>query len=478
MTPADFARACPDPLFDEEAFTTAEAQRQARLSHWRSQGLAAMPEILRAACERGGTEDARHALLSMGAAAIPELFEESVRGRWVDGCLDVAGGAVEALLRSTGDRRGGQVVLDALRSGRADRILAALSVLNGLTTEDSRKIPARAGAPEGAAAWILERARAPIASLLDDRDEQVRVAVLWTISKTPERYRRQVPRIEDLLDGWRTSNAALAVLVKLSPPTSATVRWLRRQIAGTSDRDRALWLTSRLRDMRPLPVAALPELWRRLRDSHRLSCFVLASHVRTYAGTILAIDPDAARSSAAGFGSMQELAAFASSAVLGAMRCGEHGDSLERVLKILPAAEAEPIWRRVMNDADAEIAVRRFAAKALQRTALPLTTEEQRLRQILALRQRMGQDSYMDVRSEAERLEATLRGCRREAGIAGPSPALVEARTPEEAQAMGRAAECLDTRLCGPEPAAFARAIEVCCAYAFVSPAAWCRDGR
>jgi hypothetical protein len=222
----------------------------------------------------------------------------------------------------------------------------------------------------------------------------------------------------------------------------------------------------------------LPELWDRLGDDAGRTCFTRTGHVQAFAGAILAIDPNGQRSAAAGLGTLSELKAAIATTAQQALHCGQSRVGIEPLLKLLPPAEAASIWLSLMNDSDVEMDVRHLAAKALAKTRLSLTPQEQRLRQLLTERKSVGGDSFWNPRTAAARLSTAMGNCRKEAGVNGPAPSMVEATTPELDRAFSEMAACLDLRLCGPEPEAYGRALAACCAYAFHSPPAWCGDGR
>jgi hypothetical protein len=466
MASPSLVLACAFPRsHDDEA---EEAQREQRLKKWVQTGLAAIPEIVRFGCDFEHTEEARTALAALGPSALPALFDAYVGQLSKDeDCRDAAGSVVEQALRDSEDRQGRQVILHALASRDLYRVRAAIFVIEGLAEN-----------PGEAGSWLLERSVRPIKDLFERDDRAMWTAALSAMEKMPFRFRDSAPRLEALLEDRQVSNWALAVLTNLSPPTDGTVLWLRRHLASPAESDRAGWLASRIAALRPAPPSALPELWDRLRDDGGETCFTRTGHVQAFAGAILAIDPNGQQSAAAGLGTLSELKTASATAAQQALHCGQSRVGIEPLLKLLPPADAASIWLSLMNEADVEMDVRHLAAKALAKTPLSLTPRQQRLRQLLTERKSVGGDPFWDPRTSAQRLSTALGNCRREAGVDGSAPSIVDATNPELDRSYSEAAACLDLRLCGPEPEAYRRALAACCAYAFRSPPAWCGDGH
>jgi hypothetical protein len=471
-----------------------DPREEARQERWRRNPAAAMPEMIKEVCQGArSSSTASELLVELGAPAVAPLLAAFGSKR---GCGERAPDTVAEALCHAQARMDDGHLTGAFGSMRAafaspewDRVRAALLVIGRIGSRppdtpmsDSRGVrgftfECQAPAP------LLAASAAPLGRLLartsGPRKEQVTMAV-WALGRHATPLAAALVRT---LDDADARYEAVTALAGIGPAAAPAAPALGRLLETTENEWRRFSIAYALGQIGPPAAVALAPLRARIAEAATTVCKDGPGAFPWFLRAAVAIGPAPGQAAPAW---RAEIIAEVGNALAMLRRCNPYATeaSLLDLLAGLPAELGTPLIVQVMMDEGRKMDRRVHAAVVLARAARSLTPAEAATQKLLLGRkhgigvagwgwgqqqseQGGGRRGRADspARATSLRLGKIIDRCAAEAG----RPALANRPTgghPDDDQEM---ADCLDGRLCGPEPERGARAMEVCCRYAYGS---------
>ena len=462
-----------------ELGSSRDSRRERR---WRDNPRAAMAEMVKEVCRRGRSFDTAQELLEeIGRPAVAPLLDVAARSDCDSGELveTVAKIVCREQYRSEGDRVTGAFapVRAALAGASWDRADAALDVINQVGTRP-QDMPTGGG--HGGTSWkceargpLLAASAAPLGRLAARVPAPHREPVVKAIGALGRHATPLVSQLVGLLDDDDARYEAVTALGGIGPAAAPAVPALGRLLATTDNEFRRLSIAYALREIGPSAYVALPQLRARIVESAASVCTPGPGALPWYLRAAFRIGAPPGASAAAW---NVDIAADVRKALATLRRCDaadSEGQLLDLLAEMAPALGVGPIVE-VMLDEGRSIARRTRAAVALRAAhgvVPPLTSATQKL---LLDRLHSGGSWYVGNQEQGggalsrtavawQQLTMAMARCDREAGR--PSPK----QTPfsDASDRNDEMAVCLGRRLCGPDPERRARAMAICCRYAY-----------
>jgi hypothetical protein len=463
------------------------ARREAR---WRKDPHAAMTEMIKEVCRRGRSfHTAEELLEQIGRPAVAPLLDAAASGGRCDNEVveTVAKIVCGQQSRTEGDRVAGAFapVRAALTGGSWARADAALGVI-GLIGERPEDMPTTGGGHRGmewkceAPGPLLAASAVPLGRLAARTTGQDRGRVVTAIADLGRHATSLAPQLVRLLDDDDARYEAVTALGGIGRPAAPAAAALGRLLATTENEFRRFSIAYALREIGPPAYVALPQLRARIVESAADVCKPGAGALAWYLRAAFKIGAPPGASAVAWNGA---IAADIRDALARLRRCDgaeSEGKLVELLAEMAPAPDVGPIVD-VMMDEGRSIERRTRAAAALQAAHGVVPAAASATQKLLLDRKQRGgpfvgnqQGGGMPSRSAVawERLTSAVSRCDREAGRPAPKQTAFSG----DADRNDEMAECLAHRLCGPEPERRARAMAICCRYAYGRDApAWCK---
>ena len=466
-------------------------QREAR---WRKNPRASLPEMVKTICRRGGSESVAVDILGdLGAPAVPPLLAALARDRDCDD--EQATKAVVTVLCEAEKRNGGARVTPAFAQLRAAlassdwaRVEAGLGVVS-MMGERPPDTPAGVrrqmqfgfgdcAPPESLLAASVEPLGRLLARTRGPHRERVTMAV-WATGKHATALAPQLIRLLDDEDARYEAVTALGAIGKPAAPAAAA---LGRLLATTDNDFRRFSIAYALQEIGPPAAVALPQLRARITEAAAEICKRGPPAYGWYLRAALKIGPPPGTEAAAW---NTAIAADVRNA-LATLRGCDAPDSERKLVELLselPPSLGTGLLVDVMMDEGRSIARRTPAATALSTAHAVLPPTIAATQNLLLERGKRelwisGQAAQSPSVSDAA-LGAAMRAvdrCDREGrGLPAERDDKYFSSNGSDAAANDAMEACLRDRLCGPGPEKRARAMAVCCRYAFgrATPA-WC----
>ena len=468
-----------------------DPREEARKERWRRNPAAAMPEMIKEVCRSGRSSGtASELLVELGEPAVapllaafgskhgcgqraPDTVAEALchaQARMAEGRLTGAFGSMRAALASPDwDRvRAALLVIGRIGSRPPDTPMSDSYGVRGFTFECQAPAPllAASAAPLGR---LLARTSGP-------RKEQVTMAV-WALGQ------HATPLAAALVRTLGDADAryeAVTALAGIGPPAAPAAPALGRLLETTENEFRRFSIAYALGQIGPPAAVALAPLRARVAEAASTVCKDGAGAFPWFLRAAVAIGPAPGQAAPAW---RAEIVAEIRKALAMLRRCSpyETEDKLLDLLAGFPAEIGTPPIVEVMMDEGRPIGHRVHAAVVLAKAARGLAPGEAATQKLLLGREhgirvggwmeeqgeqggrRRGPDS--EARTTSLRLGKIIDRCAAEAG----RPALANRPTGGQPDDEKEMADCLDARLCGPEPVRGARAMDVCCRFAYGS---------
>jgi hypothetical protein len=441
---------------------------------------------------KGG--DARYAaveiLSDLGAPAVAPLIAAAARGE--RGCDAEQGPKALAMIVCEAQSRAGSdrvatafaPVRAALASADAKRADVAVAVVD--------EIGRHPADTPGADVWnrdavdcnardpLLAASVGPLGRLLAQTNGVRRQRVAAAIAGLGEHAAPLTPALMRLLDDDEARDEAVAALAGVGPAAAPAIPALARLLEAKVD-DPLVWRAAyALGEIGPPAAVALAPLRARIAEAAAEVCSPGYDVLPWLMRAAIKIGPPPGEPVAAW---RSAVAADIRRALATVRRCDRDTSEaalIDVMIRLPPELGTTPIVEVMMDDGRS-IRRRTEAASALDTAHRRLTGVEAATQAVLLAREQRrlappGQAGVVPTtRAEGSRwhVARALADCNEDAGRARAAQSLPDGGDARSNDAM---ASCLYGRLCGPQPDQRAKAISVCCRYAYGHAApAWCR---